>query len=57
MLIVYLYGHLGKTYGRKHKLDVNSPAEAIRAFSANYKDFRQKVIDGGGYKFPPLKVD
>lgn len=50
MLIVYLYGHLGKTYGKKHCLNVASPAEAIRAFSANYKDFRQKVIDGGGYR-------
>lgn len=50
MLIVYLYGHLGKTYGKKHLLNVASPAEAIRAFSANYKDFRQKVIDGGGYR-------
>lgn len=50
MLVVYLYGHLAKAYGKRHELAVKSPAEAIRAFSANYKDFKQRVIDGGGYR-------
>jgi len=57
MLVVYLYGHLGKAYGKRHLLDVKSPAEAIRAFSANYKDFKQRVIDGGGYRILAGKED
>lgn len=57
MLVVYLYGHLAKAYGKRHELAVKSPAEAIRAFSANYKDFRQKVIDGGGYRVLAGKED
>lgn len=50
MLVVILYGHLAKKYGKRHKLDVSSPAEAIRAFSANYKDFKESIINGGGYR-------
>jgi predicted phage tail protein len=57
MLVVYLYGHLAKAYGKRHVLDVKSPAEAIRAFSANYKDFKQRVIDGGGYRVLARKED
>jgi predicted phage tail protein len=57
MLVVYLYGHLAKAYGKRHELDVKSPAEAIRAFSANYKDFKQRVIDGGGYRVLAGKED
>jgi predicted phage tail protein len=57
MLVVYLYGHLAKAYGKRHELDVKSPAEAIRAFCANYKDFKQKLIDGGGYRVLAGKDD
>lgn len=57
MLVVYLYGHLAKAYGKRHELEVKSPAEAIRAFSANYKDFKQRVIDGGGYRILAGKED
>lgn len=57
MLVVYLYGHLAKAYGKRHELAVKSPAEAIRAFSANYKDFKQRVIDGGGYRILAGKED
>lgn len=43
MLTVILLGELGKRYGRKHRLDVCSPAEAVRALCANFRDFRQFV--------------
>lgn len=39
MKTIILLGELGKRYGRKHVLDVKSPAEAVRALCANFKDF------------------
>jgi predicted phage tail protein len=39
MIAVKLYGHLGKRFGRVHRLDIRTPAEAIRALSANFSDF------------------
>jgi predicted phage tail protein len=39
MKTIILLGELGKRYGRKHMLDVKSPAEAVRALCANFKDF------------------
>lgn len=36
---IRLYGHLGKKFGRVHKMDVKSPAEALRALRANFPDF------------------
>lgn len=44
MKIVKLYGHLGKTFGRVHLLDVRTPAEAVRALSANFPDFKKYLI-------------
>lgn len=38
MKTIILLGELGKRYGRKHMLDVKSPAEAVRALCANFKD-------------------
>ena len=43
MKTVFLLGELGQRFGRKHLLDVSSPAEAIRALCANFRDFRQFV--------------
>jgi predicted phage tail protein len=43
MKTIILLGELGKRYGRKHLLDVKSPAEAIRALCANFKDFAKFV--------------
>lgn len=57
MLTVFLYGHLAEKFGKKHRLAVKSPAEAIRAFCANYPHFRQAVIDGGGYRILAGKED
>jgi predicted phage tail protein len=39
MKTIILLGELGKRYGRKHRLDVKSAAEAVRALCANFKDF------------------
>ncbi len=39
MLTILLLGELGKRYGRQHRMDVRSPAEAIRALAANFPDF------------------
>lgn len=45
MRTIRLNGELGKRFGRIHKLDVNSPAEAIRALTANCDGFRQFLIE------------
>lgn len=47
MITVILYGHLAKLYGRKHRLAISTPAEAIRAFCANYADFKAQIIQDG----------
>lgn len=44
MKTVRLYGHLAKAFGRLHKLDVHTPAEAVRALCANFQGFQQHVI-------------
>jgi predicted phage tail protein len=43
MLTILLLGELGKRYGRQHRMDVRSPAEAIRALAANFPDFASWV--------------
>lgn len=43
MKTVILLGELGKRFGRRHLLDVASPAEAIRALCANFREFKQFV--------------
>lgn len=39
MKTIVLLGELGERFGRRHVLDVKSPAEAVRALMANFKDF------------------
>lgn len=36
MIEVKLYGFLGRMFGKVHRFDIQSPAEAIRALMANY---------------------
>lgn len=52
--VIRLGGALGKRFGRVHRLAVNSPAEAIRALTANHRDFRQHMAEsdqqGVGYR-------
>jgi len=51
---VKLYGILGETFGKSWSLDINSPAEAIRALMANNPKIRQFLLDseskGYGYR-------
>lgn len=39
MITVLLYGELGKLFGRRHRFDIASPAEAVRALTANFPEF------------------
>jgi predicted phage tail protein len=50
MQTVLLYGFLGKQFGRVHRYNVASPAEAVRALCATLKGFRQALADGGTYR-------
>lgn len=42
---VRLYGHLGKRFGRVHRYDVRTPAEAVRALAATLDGFRAYLIE------------
>lgn len=42
---VILLGELGKKYGRRFRLNVKTPAEAVRALCANFSDFEKFVCD------------
>lgn len=56
---VLLYGHLAARFGRKHRLAVSSPGEAIRALCANFKGFRAHLLKHNqpGYKVLAGKVE
>jgi len=45
MLTVLLYGHLGKRFGRRHRYEVRSPAEAVRALCATIPGFRVYLLE------------
>lgn len=45
MRTVLLYGHLGKRFGRRHRYDVRTPAEAVRALCATLNGFRAYMIE------------
>ena len=61
MKTIILLGELGKRYGRRHRLDVKSPAEAIRALCANFKDFAAFVSSSHernvGYRVLNMRQD
>ena len=44
MKTIKLYGHLGKKFGKVHKLNVRTPAEAVRALCANFPDFKEQIL-------------
>lgn len=52
MKTIKLYGHLGKKFGKIHKFEVKTPAEAIRALKANIPGFTSYVVKHNlpGYK-------
>ena len=41
---VVLRGELGKRFGRVHKFDLTTPAEAIRALCANFEGFQEALV-------------
>jgi predicted phage tail protein len=50
MVNIFLTGKLGILYGKKWTLDVNSPAEGIRAIDANLKGALREYLNGEGAK-------
>lgn len=58
---IYLYGALGKKYGKKHNIHVSTPAEAIRALAANFDGFLSDILKSGekgtGYRIVCGKGD
>ena len=47
---IRLYGKLGYRFGRVHRMDVASPAEAVRALCSQLRGFKQFLLDTkGGY--------
>jgi len=50
MITVMLYGFLGKQFGKVHRYEVSSVAEAVRALSANFEGFREALVNGGAYR-------
>lgn len=50
MKTILLYSFLGRQFGRVHRYDVASPAEAVRAMCATLKGFRKAIVDGGAYR-------
>lgn len=50
MKLILLYGFLGQRFGRVHRYDVKSPAEAVRALCCTVKGFRQALAKGGAYR-------
>lgn len=41
---IRLYGHLGETYGRVHRLAVRSVGEAVQALCANFPSFEADLV-------------
>ena len=41
---IRLYGHLGREFGRVHRMAVDGAAEAIRALCANFDRFEQALL-------------
>lgn len=45
MKTIKLLGELGRKFGKVHRFDVKSPAEAIRALCANFKGFESHLMN------------
>ncbi|MDT8372133.1 MAG: tail assembly protein [Gammaproteobacteria bacterium] len=50
MQTIMIYGQLGQQFGRVHRYEVNSPAEAVRALCATVKGFKQYLLKNGSYR-------
>lgn len=42
---VILLGELGKKFGRRHRFEINNPAEAIRALCVNHQGFERHLLE------------
>lgn len=58
MIEVRLYGHLRARFGRGHRLDVSSPAEAVRALCAVVPGFKPHLLEHSepGYRVTVSRV-
>lgn len=45
MKTIRMYGEMGKLFGREYKLDVETPAEAVRALCVQVKGFRDYLFN------------
>lgn len=54
---VKLYGFLGKKFGKVHRLDVESPAEAVRALCYKYPAFKRMLLEFEGKGFAVFAGD
>ena len=45
MKTIILHGQLGKLFGRRHRLDVATAAEAVRALCANFSGFEKHMLE------------
>jgi len=50
MISVFLYGALAEQFGGRHRLEVRSPAEALRALEANHPGRFYKALAGRDYQ-------
>lgn len=50
MMVIMLYGALGRQFGKVHRYDVKSPREAVRALCATLPGFRKTVEESGHYR-------
>lgn len=54
MITVILLGELGRRFGRRHRMAIASPAEAVRALAANFPAFEGELLTaherGVGYR-------
>jgi len=50
MKSILLYGFLGRQFGRVHRYEVSSAAEAVKALSVTLQGFRKALADGGYYR-------
>lgn len=50
MMTILLYGALGRQFGRVHKYDVRTAAEAVRAMCVTLAGFRTALRNGGAYR-------
>lgn len=50
MMLIMLYGALGRQFGKVHRYSVRSPREAIKAMCVTLPGFRKAVQEGGSYR-------